>query len=64
MMAICQIDIIFRQRMEVYFKGGHFDLDFGNRMSLEESENSFSSATSTSSPVQVLDQDIFDLEDF
>ena len=44
--------------------GVDFDLDFGNKLSLEESETSFSSTTSTSSPVQVLDEDIFDLDDF
>ncbi len=44
--------------------GVDFDLDFGNKLSLEESEASFSSNTSSSSPVQVLDEDIFDLDDF
>ena len=44
--------------------GVEFELDFGNKLSLEESETSFSSSTSQSSPVQVLEEDIFDLDDF
>jgi hypothetical protein len=43
--------------------GIDFELDFERKLSLEHSETSFS-ASSTSSPVQVLDESIFDLEDF
>jgi hypothetical protein len=43
--------------------GIDFELDFGNKLSLESSETSFS-ASSTSSPVKVLDESIFDLDDF
>lgn len=44
--------------------GVDFNLDFGNKLVLDESETSFHSSTSTSSPVQVLNEDIFDLDDF
>jgi hypothetical protein len=43
--------------------GIDFELDFGNKLSLEGSETSFSSS-STTSPAQVLDESIFDLDDF
>ena len=43
--------------------GFDFELDFGNKLTLEESEPSVSSS-STASPVQVLDETIFELDDF
>lgn len=43
--------------------GIDFDLDFGNKLSLEESETSFS-ASSANSPSPVLDDSVFDLDDF
>jgi len=43
--------------------GIDFELDFGNKLSLENSETSFS-ASSTRSPTEALDEAIFDLDDF
>ena len=43
--------------------GIDFELDFGNKLSLESSETSFS-ASSTRSPTEALDEAIFDLDDF
>ena len=43
--------------------GVDFELDFGNKLSLEESESSFTCNTSTSSP-KVLEDDIFDMDNF
>lgn len=43
--------------------GLDFDLDLGNRLSLDESENSFSSSKS-SRPDEVIDDSVFDLDDF
>ena len=43
--------------------GVEFDLDFGNKLSLADPENSMSSS-STSSPVKIIDESIFELDDF
>eukprot|EP00536_Pseudo-nitzschia_multiseries_P006925 jgi/Psemu1/255772/estExt_Genewise1Plus.C_1540012 len=44
--------------------GLDFELDFGNRLSIQDEDDTRGSSSSTSSPVQILDESIFDLEDF
>lgn len=41
-----------------------FELDFGNRLSLSDESKTSGSSSSTSSPIEVLDESIFDLDDF
>mmetsp|Transcript_16744 Transcript_16744/g.34407 ORF Transcript_16744/g.34407 Transcript_16744/m.34407 type:complete len:159 (+) Transcript_16744:313-789(+) len=44
--------------------GLDFELDFGNKLSQEEEFGESRSSSSTSSPVEVLDASIFELDDF
>lgn len=43
--------------------GVEFDLDFGNKLSLADHENSLTTSSATS-PVQIIDESIFELDDF
>mmetsp|Transcript_486 Transcript_486/g.1249 ORF Transcript_486/g.1249 Transcript_486/m.1249 type:complete len:96 (+) Transcript_486:443-730(+) len=44
--------------------GLDFELDFGNRLSIEDDSDTQGSSSSTSSPLEILDESIFELDDF